>query len=393
MTVFSVLTDGNLVEKIVPAVVAATSGVVAYLVLNAIYSKTRGPGNPDCINKSVEKDKAKVAHSFDIEDLGDKVAFCRCWKSRKFPYCDGSHNVHNKLTGDNVGPVCIGKKKEQELEGVGERDDMAKGTAIDCSCEVCCMENLPIIAADGLFFRCCIKAGTYIPTEMIDQDDLIESLKMQIKRNAARRRGTRSAPASPSKKGHGEKQDFDYNDNILSELHTTKTTTTTITTAHLKRISSDIAAPSTKLSWRERLRSQGPSIIRSSSTPSFNTIPKSILLKCRDRKISDSSLPDVFEEISDEEEKSVRMRKRFTDQLAWVRENGKDFVAMESLKSALEVAALLQVLSENKATTVMQLKVNCNDVITVSYHFLDNFKQEFMMLKVSSGYCMFMAPF
>ncbi len=83
MTAFSSLTDGNLAEKIIPAVVAATSGVIAYLVLNAIYHKTRGSGNPDSINKSIEKDKAKVAHSFDIEDLPDKVAFCRCWKSKK----------------------------------------------------------------------------------------------------------------------------------------------------------------------------------------------------------------------------------------------------------------------------------------------------------------------
>lgn len=25
----------------------------------------------------------------------------------QFPYCDGSHNQHNKETGDNVGPVVI----------------------------------------------------------------------------------------------------------------------------------------------------------------------------------------------------------------------------------------------------------------------------------------------
>lgn len=35
------------------------------------------------INHSVEKNKPKVVHSFDMEDLPDKVAFCRCWKSSK----------------------------------------------------------------------------------------------------------------------------------------------------------------------------------------------------------------------------------------------------------------------------------------------------------------------
>lgn len=100
----------------------------------------------------------------DLEDIGEKKAFCRCWKSEKvrvvwcgkletsscrkndwfwdkggvsssksrpvgndwfwwkrgvlvnvdllqWPYCDGSHGKHNKETGDNVGPVVI-KKKE-----------------------------------------------------------------------------------------------------------------------------------------------------------------------------------------------------------------------------------------------------------------------------------------
>ena len=33
----------------------------------------------------------------------------RCWKSKKFPYCDGSHAKHNKETGDNTGPLIIKK--------------------------------------------------------------------------------------------------------------------------------------------------------------------------------------------------------------------------------------------------------------------------------------------
>lgn len=83
MGAFSSFSDGNMAYKLVPTVLAAVSGVVAYVVLSAIYKRTRGAENPDCINKSIEKDKAKVAHSFDIEDLPDKVAYCRCWKSKK----------------------------------------------------------------------------------------------------------------------------------------------------------------------------------------------------------------------------------------------------------------------------------------------------------------------
>jgi CDGSH-type Zn-finger protein len=35
------------------------------------------------------------------------VSMCRCYKSKTFPYCDGSHRDHNASTGDNVGPVIV----------------------------------------------------------------------------------------------------------------------------------------------------------------------------------------------------------------------------------------------------------------------------------------------
>ncbi|XP_042206724.1 CDGSH iron-sulfur domain-containing protein 2 homolog A-like [Homarus americanus] len=63
------------------------------------------------VNLSVRKGESKVVDSVDIEDLGNKAVFCRCWRSSKFPYCDGSHTAHNNCCGDNVGPLII-KKKE-----------------------------------------------------------------------------------------------------------------------------------------------------------------------------------------------------------------------------------------------------------------------------------------
>merc|ERR1712080_31322 len=62
------------------------------------------PGfKPNRVNETVKMDCAKVVDTIDMEDLGDKAVLCRCWKSKKFPYCDGSHNKHNIDTGDN-GP-------------------------------------------------------------------------------------------------------------------------------------------------------------------------------------------------------------------------------------------------------------------------------------------------
>uniref|UniRef100_A0A1I7XYR3 CDGSH iron-sulfur domain-containing protein 2 homologue n=1 Tax=Steinernema glaseri TaxID=37863 RepID=A0A1I7XYR3_9BILA len=57
----------------------------------------------------------KVVDTVDVEDIGEKMAFCRCWKSKKFPLCDGTHNKHNQCTGDNLGPLIVkGKAPETQ---------------------------------------------------------------------------------------------------------------------------------------------------------------------------------------------------------------------------------------------------------------------------------------
>jgi CDGSH iron-sulfur domain-containing protein 2 len=40
-------------------------------------------------------------------NMGEQLALCRCWKSAKFPLCDGAHIAHNEETGDNVGPILV----------------------------------------------------------------------------------------------------------------------------------------------------------------------------------------------------------------------------------------------------------------------------------------------
>ncbi|KAL1231249.1 CDGSH iron-sulfur domain-containing protein 2 -like protein A [Trichinella pseudospiralis] len=59
------------------------------------------------VNLSIEKESSKIVHSVDIEDIADLKAYCRCWRSKSFPFCDGSHTDHNINTGDNVGPLIV----------------------------------------------------------------------------------------------------------------------------------------------------------------------------------------------------------------------------------------------------------------------------------------------
>ncbi|XP_057205610.1 CDGSH iron-sulfur domain-containing protein 1 isoform X3 [Triplophysa rosa] len=57
----------------------------------------RGQSDPKSrINQTINKDSPKVVHSFDVEDIGNKVVYCRCWRSKKevkrSAYCSSAYN-------------------------------------------------------------------------------------------------------------------------------------------------------------------------------------------------------------------------------------------------------------------------------------------------------------
>jgi len=64
------------------------------------------------INQSIKKEDKLVKEIMSISEVfkeKKQIAFCRCWKSAKWPNCDGAHKQHNKETGDNIGPLVIKK--------------------------------------------------------------------------------------------------------------------------------------------------------------------------------------------------------------------------------------------------------------------------------------------
>ncbi|EDV43268.1 uncharacterized protein Dana_GF16608 [Drosophila ananassae] len=93
-----------------PTVVVAGIGYTGYLAFcPAAQARCSATKSGRC-NNQIRKHEPKVVDTIDVEDIADKAAFCRCWKSKNWPYCDGSHGEHNKLTGDNVGPVVVKKQ-------------------------------------------------------------------------------------------------------------------------------------------------------------------------------------------------------------------------------------------------------------------------------------------
>ncbi|XP_014895968.1 CDGSH iron-sulfur domain-containing protein 1 [Poecilia latipinna] len=98
------LTKEHFLVAVPVAVISAAAGFLVSRYLSSRSSKKHS------VNAYINKDSPKVVHSFDMEDIGSKAVYCRCWRSKKFPYCDGAHTRHNEETGDNVGPLIIKRK-------------------------------------------------------------------------------------------------------------------------------------------------------------------------------------------------------------------------------------------------------------------------------------------
>mmetsp|Transcript_5777 Transcript_5777/g.10921 ORF Transcript_5777/g.10921 Transcript_5777/m.10921 type:complete len:96 (-) Transcript_5777:102-389(-) len=66
--------------------------------------------NAGKINDTVDLESPKVVTNEALAP-GSKKVYCRCWKSKTFPYCDGGHVKHNEEFGDNVGPLIVSVPK------------------------------------------------------------------------------------------------------------------------------------------------------------------------------------------------------------------------------------------------------------------------------------------
>lgn len=59
-------------------------GTVSLLVYATVKAIMPTPEKKDgIVNPRVQKESTKVVNAVDIEDLGDKAVYCRCWRSKK----------------------------------------------------------------------------------------------------------------------------------------------------------------------------------------------------------------------------------------------------------------------------------------------------------------------
>uniref|UniRef100_A0A8C9A5T9 Iron-binding zinc finger CDGSH type domain-containing protein n=1 Tax=Prolemur simus TaxID=1328070 RepID=A0A8C9A5T9_PROSS len=90
------LTSSSSIQDRWIAVVSIAVGTAA--IGNLAYKRfyVKDHHNRAMVNLHIRKDNLKIVHAFDMEDLGDKAVYCHRWRSKKFPFWDGSHTKHNK---------------------------------------------------------------------------------------------------------------------------------------------------------------------------------------------------------------------------------------------------------------------------------------------------------
>ena len=73
-----------------------TVSIIMYVTVLAFKPPPKVKDVP--VNMKIQRENPKVVNMVDIEDLGDKISYCRCWRSKKV----GTPNV----TGRGYTPIC-----------------------------------------------------------------------------------------------------------------------------------------------------------------------------------------------------------------------------------------------------------------------------------------------
>ena len=119
--------------------------------------------------------------------------------------------------------------------------------------------------------------------------------------------------------------------------------------------------------------------------------PHSVLLKAatKPRDLDRNSV----ESISSLSEEERFLKEKYAAQIKEINDSDDDYVYMETLRTISQASAIIEAIIDNKVPTVIDIELNKDNSMTFCYQAINNFKQEFMMLKLKSDYCLFLAPF
>ena len=88
------------------------------------------------------------------------------------------------------------------------------------------------------------------------------------------------------------------------------------------------------------------------------------------------------------------LEEKFENFMKWVNQAKQDYVAMETVNSLDEFPVLFRLLEKYTSPTLLQIKANStNGTWTVVCQPLEDFKKEFMVLRIGLKYCLCLEPF
>lgn len=96
------------------------------------------------------------------------------------------------------------------------------------------------------------------------------------------------------------------------------------------------------------------------------------------------------EMIRTDEEKLMKKRRDLMKMMSWICDEGYDYIHYENVKNLSEAEVFIDVMLSSRIPVQMTFKVDSPTDINVTYQFLPNFKEEYMVLNISKTHCMVM---
>lgn len=80
-------------------------------------------------------------------------------------------------------------------------------------------------------------------------------------------------------------------------------------------------------------------------------------------------------------------------QIEWVKKHCSDYINTETVTSCADLQVLMDILMKMTTAVLVTLKIVSSKEITVTYQFMEQFKRDYMFVKINPGYAMLMKAF
>jgi len=229
----------------------------------------------------------------------------------------------------------------------------------------CNIFDVPLITVNKMVFRSKLEKGAYKPLDFLSYANLLKQLR-QSRTMGLTPTQTRKRTISENQNQKSPSQHF------MKKLQERKRSTTQV----------EEAVPPHPHPFNRNRR----------NTEQFNAktlTARSVLLEMSDEVEENYE----FESSCEDNEKYNELERKFENFMKWVNQAKQDYVAMETVNSIDEFQILFKLLEKYTSPTLLQIKPNSNGTWTVVCQPLEDFKKDFMVLRIGLKYCLCLEPF